>query len=63
MSGSDHDSLAEGNRRKAANRSVGRALMRCPRKIPLADGNSLWCEHCKRVVGFMHLPKRSKPTT
>jgi hypothetical protein len=52
--------LEEDNRYRKAHRSVGRDLMRCPHltKLLQADGNSLWCEDCQRIVGFMRLPRK-----
>ena len=53
-------SLEEENRYKGAYRAEGRARMRCAHlnKTLQADGNSIECGGCRRIVGFLRLPKR-----
>jgi hypothetical protein len=48
--------------RRADQASYIADISRCrhPHKQLLADGNSFWCEPCKRVVGFVRLPKVNK---
>ena len=50
--------------RRAQSASYLHEAQRCrhPFKKLMADGNSYWCDPCKRIVGFVHLPTKRKPT-
>lgn len=65
MSRRPHDIVNRGDEaRHAYSGSYVHDAQRCrhPHKKLLPDGNSYWCEPCRRIVGFLRLPTKGVPT-